>query len=88
MGCLTVAFPALLALALPAAIARSSLGGAYVLLAVLGGLGAAGAWQAVRRRARTRPELDVRRRTAVALTRLGAVVAVYALVVSVIHLAG
>jgi flagellar basal body-associated protein FliL len=85
MGCLA-SVAALLALAMPAAVARASLIGAYVLI-VLFTAAAVGAvvWNARRQAsAATRPA----RRTATAITRIGTVAAVYAVAVTIVHVTG
>ena len=82
MGCLSV-FAALLALAVPASIARASLVGAYVVLALLLVAALAGTrWNAQRRRA-ARGELKARDATALII----GVGVGYAVLIAVIHAA-
>ncbi|MBE7188925.1 hypothetical protein [Jatrophihabitans endophyticus] len=76
---------AALALAVPASIAPSSLVGAYVVLGILALAGAAAIEVSWRRRGQLTAELGPRPRTA--LLRLAVLVALYAVVVAVIHLA-
>jgi hypothetical protein len=80
MGCLGIGLAALLALAVPASIARASLVGAYVVIALLA-LAAVGAvvW-ADRHRDRTM-------RISTALVRIGLVTVAYAVVVTLINAA-
>jgi hypothetical protein len=73
MGCLTVGLPALLVLAVPAAIARSSLLGALIVLAAVAALAVAGALRFGRRRT---------------VTRIGVAALAYAGVVVLINLTG
>lgn len=84
MGCLLAAVAAVLALAIPASIAHTSLIGAYVVIAVFAALGAGLATGWARRHPRdpiagTRPA--ARFGTVITLT------AAYAVVVTLIHLA-
>lgn len=79
MGCLLLGFAAVLSLAMPAAIARTSLVGAYVVIVVLAALAVAG----VVARARRRAPGAVPRRGVTA--RIGALAVVYAGVVTAVH---
>lgn len=86
MGCLLAGLAAVLVLAVPASIARTSLIGAYVVIAALTAVAlAAVGWSARRRRALpggTAP------RTSTALGRIGVLTIAYAVVVTVIHSTG
>ena len=86
MGCLA-GLAALLALAMPAAVARASLIGAYLLIVLF----TAAAVGAVVGNARRRSSAETRptgRRTSTAITRIGAVAAVYAVAVTLVHVPG
>jgi hypothetical protein len=85
VGCLAT-IAALLALSMPAAVARASLIGAYILI-VLFTAAAVGAvvWNARRRMpARVQPA----GRTSVAMTRIGVLAAGYAVVATILHVTG
>jgi hypothetical protein len=83
-GCLLGALAALLAFAIPASIARTSLVGAYVVIALLTVVAVTAVLARMRWQQRTGPA----RPTRTALTRIAIAAVVYAGVVTAIHFAG
>lgn len=84
MSCLLAGIAALLALAMPAAIARASLVGACILIALFTALAIA----AVSARSRRRRAAGVETQPRVRIAGIVVVAAVYVVVVTLIHLTG
>jgi hypothetical protein len=82
MGCASLVVAALLALAVPASIARTSLIGAYVVIALLAAAGVTYVLIAGRRRAVL---LSDDERPSTALIRIAVLTVVYTAVVTLIH---
>jgi uncharacterized membrane protein len=83
-GCLFGALAALLALAIPASIARTSLVGAYVVIGLLTAVAVIAILGRMRWQQRSGPVKPTR----TALTRIAIAAVVYAGVVTAIHFAG